>query len=192
MHEGPGALLNGTVLSFSVTDKDLAAGGIHVELCDGGTVDAPNPVASGTIPGDLTLQLICRSRSNCETSSDNGERSPTKPFGSGVAVEVRLFAKMGGEDAGVCTLNLKFSPDVEGPTRTSDDSDSPRGPSVAEGLTRGASEARKPEVVTSDGKEERQPSWLLLEETARHVGAIEEVLRRGVVGCPACTGLGCA
>lgn len=88
----------------------------------------------------------------------------------------------------MCTLNLKFNPDVEGPTRTSALSNSSREPSATEGLSRDVSEAGKTEAGTSTGNGERQSSFLLLEEAARHVEAIEEVLLREVVGRP--VGLG--
>lgn len=108
------------MLSVSVTEGDLATGSIHIELCGAGT-GAQDLIASGAIPGDLTLQLIGQLRTQSlekkERSAEelNGAvayaRTEPEAVGDKVAVGVRLFATAGGGDVGVCTLNLKIRPD---------------------------------------------------------------------------------
>lgn len=108
------------VLSFSVTEGDLATGSIHIELCGEG-IRAQDLIASGVISGDVTLQLIGRLRTrslekkeySAEERDGSVGSSRTEPaaIGGKAAIGVRLFATAGGGDVGVCTLNLKIIPD---------------------------------------------------------------------------------
>lgn len=108
------------MLSFNVTERALATGSIHVELCGGG-IGAQDLIASGAVPGDVTLQLMCRLRAqNLEKKECSAEErddpvvfNSTEPaaIGAKVVVGVRLFAAAGGGDVGVCTLNLNIRPD---------------------------------------------------------------------------------
>lgn len=107
------------VLSFGVTERDLATGSIHIELCSGG-IGAQDLIASGAIPGDVSLQLIYHLRTQSLDKEHYAEerdsavastRAEPAATGGKVAVDVRLFAKAGGGDVGVCTLNLNIRPD---------------------------------------------------------------------------------
>lgn len=176
------------VLLFSVTDQALTDGGVHIELCDG-DIGKQDLVASGTIPGNITLGLICRLHSDClerGNSSDGYDpvidpMDPTTRNG-GVAVEVRLYAKAGGEDAGVCTVNLNFRPDEEELANAAADTGYEKVlthelPGVESESTATATLAAAAAAVAavSEVGDERQSSLSLLAETARHIEAIEEV-----------------
>lgn len=113
------------MLSFSVTERDLATRSIHIELCGGGgSVGAQNLIASGAIPGEVTLCRLRAQRLEKKECYPKEERdravasssSPAEPaaIGGKVVVGVRLFATAGGGDVGVCTLNLKLRPDGDG------------------------------------------------------------------------------
>lgn len=196
---GAEASWDDAVLSFSVTDQALTSDGVLIELCCG-NVGSQDLVASGTIPGDVTMRLICRLRSKgfeggraCADNNLAGDSAPASG-GSSLAVEVRLFAEPGGKDAGVCTLNLNFRQDEgEEVANGVEDAQLPgyamqdetqrkveitveeqiplaiAAPGVA--VTAGQTRAGAP----TDGAERRQSSLVLLQETARHIEAIEEV-----------------
>ncbi|CAM9310736.1 unnamed protein product, partial [Ectocarpus sp. 13 AM-2016] len=196
---GAEASWDDAVLSFSVTDQALTSDGVLIELCCG-NAGSEDLVASGTIPGDVTMRLICRLRSKsvgrgraCADDNVAGD-SASANGGSSLAVEVRLFAEPGGKDAGVCILNLNFRQDegeevangVEdaqlpeyamqyGAQRTRETTEEEQIPSAiaapGAALTAGQTRAGAP----TDGAERRQSSLLLLQETARHIEAIEEV-----------------
>lgn len=110
------------MLSFNVTERALVTGNIHVELCGGG-IGAQDLIASGAIPGDITLQLMSRLRAQnlekkeCFAEERDGPiaftRAESAAIGAKVAVGVRLFATADGGDVGVCTLNLIISPDQD-------------------------------------------------------------------------------
>lgn len=174
-----------TVLSFSVTDQALSSGGVQIELCDGGSGGEQEAIASGSIPGDVTFRLICSSRSTLEGGNrcverkrivEAAENIHSGGCGDAVGVEVRLFAKIGGEDAGVCTLNLVFRPDVENhrplppghgrqPELTTETL-----PHLEQETPGGLAALTSPDVA-----EIRQSSLALFEETARHIEAIKDV-----------------
>lgn len=182
-----------------MTDQALTSDGVLIELCCG-NVGSQDLVASGTIPGDVTMRLMCRLRSKrvgrgraCADNNVAGD-SASANGGSSFAVEVRLFAQPGGKDAGVCTLNLNFRQDegeevangvevaqlpgyamqdeAQRKIGTTDEEQIPlaiAAPGVA--VTAGQTRAGAP----TDGAERRQSSLVLLQETARHIEAIEEV-----------------
>eukprot|EP00903_Cladosiphon_okamuranus_P012325 g11556.t1 len=170
------------VLSFSVTEQALTSDGVLIELCSGG-VGEKGLVASGTIPGDVTMQLICRLRSKRSGGGPySGDAAASASTSESLAVKVRLFAKDAGKDAGVCSLNLNFSPDEGNET-----SNGIEGPDLLQAKARRESESptAAPEAVmtaasptdgdVAEGTRHRQSSLTLLEETARHIEAIEEV-----------------
>lgn len=196
---GAEASWDGVVLSFSVTDQALTSDGVLIELCSG-SIGAQDLVASGTIPGDITMQLICRLRSehlDHEGSTAAAVASTAAAAANGsLAVQVRLFDKAGGEDAGVCTLNLNFRPDRQDETGILSKTNTPcigghtiqaeaqteLGTSVMASSPRavapssmsvGAAEARAGGLA--EEMDHHKSSLVLLEETARHIEEIKEV-----------------
>lgn len=197
---GAEARWDNDVLSFSVTEQTLTSDGVLIELCSG-SIGAQDLVASGTIPGHITMQLICRLRSERlergHRSTDNaaGEDSTAAvpaTTSSSLAVEVRLFDNTGGKDAGVCTLNLNFRPDREDETansvpcmwghqmqaeaqRESEASAMVSAPRVVAvpAVAARAAEVRADWLVK--GMDHHKSSLVLLEETARHIEEIKEV-----------------
>lgn len=185
--KGAEASWDDAVVSFSVTDQTLTSDGVQIELCYG-NIGAQDLFASGSIPGDVTMQLLCRLqsgglKSECPLTDESSAGDSAVAAASGsLAVVVRLFAKAGGEEAGVCTLTLKFRPD-EGRVAANEAEDStpakqnearqdPKTAPVAD------IEAAGRVTTPSEGTKHRQSSLTLLEETARHIEAIEEVTFR--------------
>lgn len=187
--KGVGVHWGDAVLSFNVTDRALAAGGVHVELCDRGATGAPELVASGSIPGNFTLDLIGGS-----DSSGGKADEPAAPLekveregGDGVTpsrvttVEVRMFAKDGRKDAGVCVLNLLFKPDsglhpAVGPEKNVRQDRLSGAQPLPKNTYRAVAATR-----ALDFGDIRQASISLVEETAKHIRAIEEVRVRFVL-----------
>lgn len=89
---GAKSVLTNVGLSFRVTGQDLAAGGVLVELCDNGN-STKNPVATGIIPEEVTLQLLRRSGPNFEAHSTDGPSIGVGADGanSGIDTEVRCL-----------------------------------------------------------------------------------------------------
>lgn len=75
-------------LSFRVTGQDLAAGGVNVELCGDGT-GSQNALASGSITGGTTLELLKRSNSNAGAHPSCGPSLVAGASHAGVDTEVR-------------------------------------------------------------------------------------------------------
>lgn len=196
------ATWDNAVLSFGVTDQALTADGVLIELCSG-SIGAQDLIASGSIPGDVTMQLICRLRSERFErnlrSADAGDGAAASASSGSLAVDVRLFATAGGKEVGTCTLNFKFKPDdgdeaasrkesIQAEARRAAETSAPAAPvTTAPTLASTPKVVGAPEVVTTEsptgaggaieGTERRQSSLILLEETARHIEAIEEVRR---------------
>lgn len=205
---GAEASWDDAVLSFSVTDQALTSDGVLIELCSG-NIGAQDLVASGTIPGDITMQLICRLRSeHLERGHNSTENNAAREYSTAaavastaaattsgsLAVEVRLFDKAGGKDAGVCTLNMQFRPDGQDETRKS-----LKAPCIGEHSIRAEAQteleasamASSPRAVSSPSMaakaaearaggiveevDHHKSSLILLEETARHIEEIKEV-----------------
>lgn len=173
------------MLSFSVTEQALTSDGVLIELRSGGAGEQ-GLVASGTIPGDVTMQLICRLRSKLsECGHHYGGAAATAAAASAtdsLAVEVRLLTKDAGKDAGVCSLNLNFRPDEGNDTSTVAEGPNllqarvQREPEISTDAPEAAmTEASPPRGGIAEGAGHRQSSLTLLEETARHIEAIEEV-----------------
>ncbi|CAM9091747.1 unnamed protein product, partial [Hapterophycus canaliculatus] len=180
---GAEASWDDAVVSFSVTDQTLPSDGVQIELCCG-NIGAQDLFASGCIPGDVTLQLLCRLQSDglesVRPSADEsaGGNSAVSHASGSLAVLVRLFAEAGGEEAGVCTLNLKFKPDNGAvlaseaeDRRSSEQTEARREPETA------AVEEMEVEALATapEGVEHRRSSSTLLKGTAKHIEAIEEV-----------------
>ena len=183
------------MLSFGVTDQALTTDGVLIELCSGSIGAQDLVISSGSIPGDVTMQLICRLRSerlerNLHSNDDGDDAAASTSSGS-LAVEVRLFAKAGGKQVGTCTLNLNFRPD------DGDEAVKRRNSMHAEARRESSAVATSappvvggPDVVTMgsktgaggaiEGSERRQSSLVLLEETARRIEAIEEVQQQRI------------
>lgn len=184
--KGAEASWDDAVLSFSVTEQALTSEGVLIELISGG-VGEQGLVASGTIPGDVTMQLICQLRSKLfEHGHHSGgavaAAATAASTNESLAVEVRLFAKEADKDAGVCSLNLNFRPDegtetstrIEGPNLLQAEAQrEPETSIVAPEAVMTATSAQEGGVPEGAGR--RQSSLTLLEETARHIEAIEEV-----------------
>lgn len=181
------------MVSFSVTDQTLSSDGVQIELCCGNT-GAQHPFARGCIPGDVTMQLLCRLQSggleserlSADESPEKGDSDVATASGT-LAVVVRLFAKAGGEEAGVCTLTLKFAPDLgeavssEAEDRHSTEKTDARMEPETAAVAEMEAEAG---ATIPEGAERRQSSLTLLEETARHIEAIEQVnVRNGYWRC---------
>lgn len=75
-----------------MTGEDLATEGVLVELCDEETHER-DPIASGTIPGDLTLQLLRRSGSTGEADTNGLVGFAATPNG-GVDAEVGVIIEL--------------------------------------------------------------------------------------------------
>lgn len=189
--KGAEASWDDAVLSFSVTEQALTSEGVLIELCVGGGREQ-DPVASGTIPGNVTIQLICRLRSKLferrrrsfdERISEGADSAPAAASGGeSLAVEVRLFAKDADKDAGVCSLNLNFRPDDGNETANEIEGPSPRQAEAQTGADAPIVTSETVMMATSaqegggfQGTGTRQSSLLLLEETARHIETIQEV-----------------
>lgn len=179
--KGAEASWEDAVLSFSVTEQALTSDGVVIELCSG-RVGEQDLVACGTIPGDVTMQLICRLRSKLVERGRNPGGAATASDTESLAVEVRLFGTHAGKDAGVCSLNLNFRPDegnetsneIEGPNLLQGQAHrEPETPAVAPEAVVAATSAQERGIP--EGAGHRQSSLTLLEETARHIEAIEEV-----------------
>lgn len=186
--KGVGIHWGNAVLSFNVTDRALAAEGVHVELCDRGTKGAPEVVASGSIPGNFTRDLIDRSDSS--GGKTNKADVPVEKMeirhGDGVTpnvatVEVRMFAHDGRKDMGVCVLNLTFKPD-SGLDPAFEPQKNVRQDRLW-GEQPSPKDAYQAAVATRalGFSDIRQSSISLIEETAKHVRAIEEVRVRFVL-----------
>lgn len=176
------------MLSFNVTDRALAAGGVHVELCNRRTEGAPEVVASGSIPGNFTRDLIGRSDSS-GGKADKADDPVEKVRKGGVdgvtpneaTVEVRMFTQDRRKDVGVCVLNLTFKPDSG-----SDPAVEPEKNVYQDRLWGGQPSPKNAyqaaaEKRALDFSDIRQSSISLIEETAKHVRAIEEVRVRFVL-----------
>ena len=182
--KGAEASWDDAVLSFSVTEQALTSDGVLIELRSGG-VGEQGLVASGTIPGDVTMQLICRLRSKLSERGRHSGGAAAAAAASAsdcLAVEVRLFAKDAGKDAGVCTLNLNFRPDEGNETSNAEEglalpqARAQREPDSSTGAPDAVvTDTSPPRGRVFEGAGRRQSSLTLLEETARHIEAIEEV-----------------
>lgn len=179
--KGAEASWDDDVLSFSVTEQALTSDGVLIELCSGG-VGEQGLVASGTISGDVTMQLICRLRSKRSGGGHPSGDAAAASASESLSVEVRLFAKDASKHAGVCSLNLNFRPDegnetsngIEGPNLLQ--AKARREPETPTATPDGVMTAASPaEGGVAEGAGHRQSSLMLLEETARHIEAIEEV-----------------
>lgn len=129
VREGGQASWSGDVLSFSITDQALRLGGVQIKLC-GADTDVPDHLTSAKIPGDITLELICNLHSKdihgYGPANDCGNSDKPADFcaagSKSAAVECRLLANAGGEDVGVCIVNLDFKADQDEPTETDSES----------------------------------------------------------------------
>ena len=182
VHEkGIGAHRDNAVLSCSITDPTLAAEGININLWGRGVKDNFDHVANNPTPGDLNLKLICGSRSSNEGDGDAVHPSENAVEGGGgntnsrrTAMEVRLFSNGVEEEAGVGMLNLGFRSDKgQHPIVM------PENARQREGLEKQPTPKNEPQTPTTTPAPDltdiyRSSIWLV-EETAKHIRAIEEV-----------------
>lgn len=150
------------------------------------------------------MQLVCRLRSehlerDQRSTEDNATGEDSTAAASAAAsdslvVEVRLFDKAGGKDAGMCTLNLNFRSEGEDGTATSskvpcmlgyskqaEAQRNPEGSAIASAPWPAAAPAEASRAAEAragglaEAVDHRKSSLILVEETARHIEEIKEV-----------------